>query len=51
MIREDARKAMSTIAITSYIKSTTMPYINMLADYRNLKKITIVSGVSVNSTP
>ncbi|KAG9562187.1 hypothetical protein KCU71_g4761, partial [Aureobasidium melanogenum] len=50
-IGDDARKAMSTITITNYIKSTAMPCMNMLADCRNLKKITIIGGVGVNSTP
>ncbi|KAK6003693.1 hypothetical protein QM012_009464 [Aureobasidium pullulans] len=50
-IGDDARKAMSTITITNYIKATAMPCMNLLADCRNLKKITIVGGVGVNSTP
>ncbi|KAG9745395.1 hypothetical protein KCU73_g7895, partial [Aureobasidium melanogenum] len=51
MVGDDARKAMSTITITSYIKATAMPCMNMLADCRNLQKITIIGGVGVNSTP
>ncbi|KAH0369284.1 hypothetical protein KCU65_g3397, partial [Aureobasidium melanogenum] len=50
-IGDDARKAMSTITITNYVKATAMPCMNMLADCRNLTKITIIGGVGVNSTP
>ncbi|KAG9851816.1 hypothetical protein KCU98_g7162, partial [Aureobasidium melanogenum] len=51
MVGDDARKAMSTIIIANYLKTTAMPCMNMLADCRNLKKITIVGGVGVNSNP
>ncbi|CAD0114303.1 unnamed protein product [Aureobasidium uvarum] len=51
LVGEEARKAMSTIAIVSYIKATAMPCMNMLADCRNLEKVVIVGGVGTNSTP
>lgn len=50
-IGDDARKAMSAITITNYVKSTAMPCMNLLADCRNLHKINIIGGVGVNSTP
>ncbi|KAG9682112.1 hypothetical protein KCU95_g16903, partial [Aureobasidium melanogenum] len=51
MVGDDARKAMSTIIVANYLKATAMPCMNMLADCRNLQKITIVGGVGVNSNP
>jgi hypothetical protein len=38
---DEARKAMLTITIASYVKGTAMPCMNLLVDCRNLKKINI----------
>ncbi|KAH0287351.1 hypothetical protein KCU62_g6028, partial [Aureobasidium sp. EXF-3399] len=51
MIGDEARKAMVTITITSYVKATAMPCMNLLAECRNLTKINILNGVGANSTP
>jgi hypothetical protein len=51
MIGDEARKAMLNITIATYQKATAMPCMNLLADCRNLQRITIINGVGTNSTP
>lgn len=50
-ITDEARKAMVAITITSYIKATAMPCMNLLAECRNLTKVSILNGVGTNTTP
>jgi len=51
MITDDARKAMLAITITSYVKATAMPCMNLLAECRNLGAIRILNGVGTNTAP
>jgi hypothetical protein len=49
MVSDDTRKAMLNITIASYVKGTAMPCMNLLAECRNLQRISIISGVGTNS--
>ncbi|CAD0085268.1 unnamed protein product [Aureobasidium vineae] len=51
MVGDEARKAMSNITIVTYTKATAMPCMNMLADCRNLQRVSIIGGVGTNATP
>ncbi|KAH0185477.1 hypothetical protein KCV06_g8390, partial [Aureobasidium melanogenum] len=41
---DDARKAVSAITITNYVKATSTPCINLLPDCRNIQKINTIGG-------
>jgi hypothetical protein len=51
MIGDEARKAILTITIVSYIKGNAMPRMKLLVDCRNLQIINIIGGVGTNTTP
>jgi hypothetical protein len=46
---DDARKAVSAITITNYVKATSTPCINLLRDCRNIQKINTIGGVGLTA--